>query len=609
MTTTSLTDKTGFTRSKEEPDRLLHRIECHQGDLPEKFPDPFRYVPCPAVIRAADEVMRHIRKDRSLDAIMAEGKMLGVLIVRPGHPSHRDDGIYYLAAFSGNAGGRNIVPYFVPPVFDLLAPDGHFRKEEEKISEINARLSALLENPGYVSAGKRLDGLRQEMQDAMDTWKARMAASRQRRERIRTCLLSGITPDSKDLEYYQYGSGHGPGASYCTAGNETADTHESLLQALIKESQFEKAEKKRLHERFSRAIGKAGEEYNDYTGMARQLASERRRLSDSLQKWISDSFIVYNALGQSKSITEIFSARGLVPPGGTGECAAPKLLQYAYIHGLKPVAMGEFWYGKSPDKEIRCHGKFYPSCSSKCGPLLGFMLQGLDLLSCSVPYADRKTSSPPYRILMEDDHIIVAEKPSGMLSVPGKTGTQSLLEILRQSGRTVLAVHRLDMDTSGLMVFAKTGNAQKALQRQFESRQVIKTYSALIDTSVANGRHHKAGEKGIISLPLLPDIDDRPRQKADRENGKEAVTEYKIISCCSRYAEVRFRPLTGKTHQLRVHAAHPDGLGAPIMGDRLYGSAASAQRLCLHACTLEFIHPANGKPMKFSSEPDFMVNQ
>ena len=362
----------------------------------------------------------------------------------------------------------------------------------------------------------------------------------------------------------------------------------------------------------------AESECRKFSARIAALKRLRQEKSEALQEWISRNMVVENALGEQKSVWDIFSGEGLVPPGGTGECAAPKLLHYAYTHRLEPVAMGEFWYGKSLGNEVRQHGRFYPSCKGKCGPLLKFMMQGLDVetehLEPVSGTADCSTATPA--IIYEDSDIIAADKPSGMLSVPGKTGGKSLLEILSEMlGISLFGVHRLDMDTSGVIVFAKNPGAQKNLQRQFETGQVEKEYIALLDTA-GNGtpdavsrltvsRQAATALSGTISLPLAPDYHDRPRQKVDSGHGKKAVTEYNITGTGEGWAKVLFRPLTGRTHQLRVHAAHPMGLGSPIKGDRLYGSADSAGRLCLHASLIKFRHPATGLPMELASCPEF----
>ena len=324
---------------------------------------------------------------------------------------------------------------------------------------------------------------------------------------------------------------------------------------------------------------------------------ERAAASAELQAWLFDQYRVSNARGQTLSIREVFARRGLVPPGGTGDCAAPKLLQYAYTHQLTPLAMGEFWYGASPASEVREQGRFYPSCTGKCGPLLSFMLEGLEVEPNPL---DREfTTDTEPRVLFEDPDILVAAKPAGMLSVPGRTRARSLLEWLRERYGEVHSCHRLDMDTSGVMVFARNLRAKVALERQFAGREVVKTYRARL---VASDRPFDHARKGTIALPLSLDYYDRPRQMVDREHGKLAVTEYEVLAQLpDGQIDIRFTPKTGRSHQLRVHAAHAEGLGRPIKGDRLYGSPDGG-RLFLHAESLSFLHPATGRRMIFEDK-------
>lgn len=329
-------------------------------------------------------------------------------------------------------------------------------------------------------------------------------------------------------------------------------------------------------------------------------AEESRRLQD----WLFEQYVVVNGRGEQRSIRQIFADRGLVPPGGTGDCAAPKLLQYALSHDLRPIAIGEFWYGASPAREVRRAGAFYPACTGKCGPLLGYMLQGVDVEPNPLESDAHWHLSDPV-VRYEDTALIVAEKPAGMLAVPGRPvegvpPRHSLQDWLTgYCGGPVLACHRLDMDTSGLMVFAKTAEVQAALQQQFEKREVSKVYLARV---MAGDKALKAGDRGKITLPLAPDWYDRPRQMVDPEQGKTAVSDYEVLEVRDDgSAFVRLIPYTGRTHQLRVHCAHPSGLGRPIVGDRLYGGSP-ADRLMLHAARLSFRHPADGRRLTFESD-------
>ena len=320
------------------------------------------------------------------------------------------------------------------------------------------------------------------------------------------------------------------------------------------------------------------------------------RESARLQDWLFSRYEVLNARGEQLSVKRIFARRGLVPPGGTGDCAAPKLLQYAYLHGMKPLAMGEFWYGASHSSEVREHGHFYPACFGKCGPLLSFMMEGLDVEPNPL---DREYEGREPAVLHADSSIIVVDKPAGMLSVPGRNGIGSLLDWLAERYGEVHSCHRLDMDTSGIMVYARNIPCKAALEAQFAGREVSKTYRARLS---AGSSPFRRSASGTIALPLSPDYYDRPRQIVDKSSGKPAISEYKVLEMLpDGEIDILFHPLTGRTHQLRVHAAHPSGLGRPIKGDLLYGGTP-ADRLYLHAESMGFTHPTSGEKLTFRTE-------
>ena len=332
---------------------------------------------------------------------------------------------------------------------------------------------------------------------------------------------------------------------------------------------------------------------------------ERRQRSQQLQLWLFDQYRFLNAHGERRRLVDVWQdyhcserirRKYPLPPGGTGDCCAPKLLQYAYAQGLKPLCMAEFWWGPSPKTEVRQHGQFYPACRGKCKPVLTWMLQGLDV----EPNPEELTAPPQLdiEVIYEDDAIIVINKPSGLLSVPGRIGSYSVATILSQRYPGALLAHRLDMGTSGLMVAAKTRDAYRHLQQQFSDHTIHKTYVALLDTSLLTS-HSPHPVKGTISLPLLCDPINRPRQVVDYEHGKAAVTDYEMVGT----DRVRLYPHTGRTHQLRMHCAHPDGLGCPIRGDELYGHPAD--RLYLHAERLELTHPVTGERMTFEQPASF----
>lgn len=319
------------------------------------------------------------------------------------------------------------------------------------------------------------------------------------------------------------------------------------------------------------------------------------KMSAELQDWLFDHYKVVNGRGECLSIKEVFALRGLVPPGGTGECAGPKLLNYAFANGMKPLAMGEFWYGESPLKEVREQGRFYPSCMGKCGPLLSWMLEGLDVAPNPLDSGFSCDTEP--EVVYADDHLLVVNKPAGMLAVPGRVAAPSLLGWLRERyGEGVETCHRLDMDTSGLMVFARDVHVKALMEAQFAGHEVVKRYHARL---VAGSKPFRHAMNGTIALPLALDYYDRPRQTVDYENGKQAITEYQVEAILPNgEIDVIFTPKTGRTHQLRVHSAHVKGLGRPIKGDRLYGDATDG-RLFLHACYLGFTHPMTGESLVF----------
>ena len=332
---------------------------------------------------------------------------------------------------------------------------------------------------------------------------------------------------------------------------------------------------------------------------------ERRHRSQQLQLWLFDQYRFLNAHGERRRLVDVWQdyhcserirKKYPLPPGGTGDCCAPKLLQYAYSQGLKPLCMAEFWWGPSPKTEVRQHGQFYPACRGKCKPVLTWMLQGLDV----DPNPEEVFGQPrlDITVVYEDEHLIIVNKPSGLLSVPGRVGSYSVATILSQRYPGCLLAHRLDMGTSGLMVAAKSRDIYRSLQQQFSDHTIRKCYVALLDTSL-HPSPFTIHQKGTISLPLLCDPINRPRQVVDYEHGKEAVTDYEMIDD----RRVRLYPHTGRTHQLRMHCAHPDGLGCPIVGDELYGRPAD--RLYLHAERLELTHPVTRERMVFEQKADF----
>ena len=527
-------------------------------ELPHLFTYPFHYTPHPLCVMAAGEVQAYINKQTRWKEELDKGKMFGVLIVRT---SNGQTG--YLAAFSGNLCGSNSHSFFVPPVYDLLKPDGFFKIEEEQISAINHQIGQLQNCDRYLELQQKMERETASSQQALSEARKVLKAAKEKREQRRL---------------------HRP--------------NENEQAAMIRESQYQKAEFKRLERYWKEQISEIKTEMESFSSQIEALKAERRNRSAALQQKLFQQFNFLNAKGETKNLCAIFEETvQKTPPAGAGECAAPKLLQYAYLSGLSPIAMAEFWWGESPKTEIRHHGYYYPSCRGKCEPILRHMLQGLDVEPAPSERYSLSQNMP--EILFEDQWLLVLHKPEGVLSVPGKPEEQSIYSLLRArypEATGPLVVHRLDMATSGLLLAAKTQEVHRHLQAQFENRSIKKRYIALLDGILSE-------EEGVIDLPICPDYLDRPRQMVNEELGKTAITRYRVMDRKNGQTRIAFFPLTGRTHQLRVHAAHPLGLNCPIVGDELYGR--KAERLYLHAEYLEFIHPVSGQRMVIEKKAEF----
>lgn len=641
---------------------MIYNLLIHKGvgltteerdSLPVRFNNPFSYIPCGLCREAAGQVMEYLQGRTDWEAELQGGKMFGVLVVET-----PEGELGYLAAFSGNLQGRNNWEFFVPPVYDLLLPDEFFKVGEREISALNCRIASAEASGELAALREEITSVQGSFEDEIARLKEIYAAGKRERERLRGELederaVGEIAGGAAGVESAAgVMAAPGDAAGKAAAGVEDAareavgkvaagdaDGKGELLARMVRESQFQKAEIKRAEKRMREALeplrGRLAGILNEIEGM-KEL---RKVKSAALQEEIFRHFVFFNARGEKKDLLEIFkdyySGEAVLPPGGAGECAAPKLLQYAYLHGMRPVAMGEFWYGDSPKGEIRRHGEFYPSCKGKCAPILGFMLQGLDVDEAGVHSSYGQAGS--LEILYSDEHILAVNKPAGVLSVPGKdsaalypvpesTCTRSssvpvpgdrvttqdslyqgidvfkLLSFSENlSGEKLYVVHRLDMHTSGVLLLARSEGVYKELQRQFAAREVEKVYYAVLQGEVSPEGYGRAvdWEKGIISLPLLPDYNNRPAQIVNLEQGKEAVTRFRILKIENGRTYVEFRPVTGRTHQLRVHSAHRYGLNAPIVGDLLYGTPA--ERLMLHAYSVKFLHPVLGTPVEIVS--------
>lgn len=594
---------------------ILHSIP--QGfllktGLPKKMNNPLDYELHPLSIAVSKELQTYLEKRTDWREEIDRGKMFGILIVE------KNSQIGYFAAYSGQIGGRSDWEDFVPAVFDYLQPDGYFKTHEAEITHINQSIKQMECDERMRQAKKLIASLQEERKKIVASYQEKMKIAKSKRDARREEAI--LDPEHKVL------------------------TQEEE-QAMTRESQFMKAELRRLKKSLAEKTP-LEMEYADYQDNLLRLKQLRKTLSDALQQWLFSQFRMLNYQGESKDLLDIFRdaalqdtsqasiiskrvAMKMVPPAGSGECCEPKLLQYAYLHGYKPLQMVMFWWGESPKEEIRHHLQFYPACNGKCKPILHWMLPA-HIFTAPTPVIPANNDVSIYNkveILYEDQELAVIYKPEGLLSVPGKDANHPSVYTLMQKKYSMatgpLIVHRLDMATSGLMIIAKTEFAYHRLQRAFLTHQVQKKYIAIIgccskeacDKLISDFKverimaetadNKKERNRAILSLPLMPDYLDRPRQIVHHEQGKEAITEYEILERVDdTHLRLALYPKTGRTHQLRVHCAHQEGLGAPILGDPLYGNE-KATRLHLHAEEISFNHPLTGKKLTISRKADF----
>ena len=604
---------------------MLHTLNVSIPS-PRQFTYPFCYEVDPLAEAASLELQRYIADADLMSTEKGCGKMFGVLVVE----YEDESGALqrgFLAAYSGLLGGRNDWQYFVPPVFDAQQPDGHFKRTEREISAINREIAAIEHDPEYLQSVEQHEQTKKRLQAEVDAFKAEVDAAKARRDARRK------------------------------SGESLSEEEQAEM---IRESQFMKAELRRRRKAMEQAESTLNTQHSTFL---KSLQRKRKQMSDELQRWLFAAYRMLNAKGEERDLIDIFREyTHAMPPAGAGDCCAPKLLQYAYLHHLRPVCMAEFWWGESPASEIRHHLHYYPACRSKCLPILTHMLKGLDV--APNPLAQKRHTAEP-RVLYADEYIMVVDKPAGMLSVPGKAesvksefsdsanisveeyfanlqlptnsqlpteqftiGEADNSKLKIQNSKFLKAAHRLDMDTSGLLVLARTEQAYVELQRQFASRETVKRYEAVLSgvptqnskLKTQNSSTQPSGCLEAISLPLIADINDRPRQRVDMEHGKPALTLYNIVEVRAvdantavayttkkvdkRRTLIHLYPKTGRTHQLRVHCAHPLGLACPILGDPLYG-IERADRMYLHAAELTFRHPVTGETMHFLSPSGF----
>lgn len=530
--------------------------------LPEKFTFPFYYEPHELSKIAAKALQDYLETQTDFEHNfglkdtqdgLAIGKMFGVLVVK-----NTEGQLGYLWAFSGKLAERNHHPFFVPTVFDMLEENSFFKQEEVNLNNYNKKIELLENDESYLKAIKVLSDTKIQAEKEIQQQKEKIKLGKKNRAEIRK-------------------------------NNPEADTEQ-----LNKESQEEGILLKKMTLYWNHHITAAEENVAEFTSTINQLKEERSQKSAQLQQQLFEQYAFLNQHQELKSLGAIFSGN---PPAGAGECAAPKLLHYAFQNDLKPIAMAEFWWGQSPKSEVRKHQQFYPACTGKCEPILKHMLKDIPLEDN--PFKTNPAEGKTLEIVYEDDYLAVVNKPAEFLSVPGKDITDSVwsrVKSIYPNASGPLIVHRLDMSTSGLLLIAKSATVYKNLQAQFIQRKVKKRYVALLDGILNDS-------KGVINLPLRVDLDNRPNQMVCFDYGKPAKTEWEVLEQRDNQTLVHFYPITGRTHQLRVHAAHQLGLNTSIVGDDLYGQKAN--RLHLHAESITFNHPISKEFITVTVAADF----
>lgn len=529
--------------------------------LPDRFDYPFHYEPHPIAIKAARELQEYLKHQTDWEHDFGAntgdgdiiGKMFGVLVVKT---SNHELG--YICAVSGKLAGHNEHQKFVPPIFDILREDGFFRKGEAIITEINTRILQLEQSPDRIAARTAVLSAKEHAAREIESVRQHHFLRKRERQLERERLRQ--SPASVDIE-----------KQLARLNHESTNDHYDFKQ--LKKRWMQRLEELELVEA-------------SFQVEIEQLKQERKQRSAALQNEIFDAFYFVNQRLERRSVGEIFqhTPEGR-PIAGAGECAAPKMLQYAFLQNLQPIAMAEFWWGQSPKTEIRIHGHYYPACRGKCEPILGHMLEGISMNPN--PLLHNPAEGKELEVVWEDEDMVIVNKPHEFLSVPGRRIQDSVWTRLKSrypEHPELLVVHRLDMSTSGLLIAAKNLTVYRALQRQFTERKIHKRYVALLEGLVV-------GDEGHIDLPMRVDLDNRPRQMVCYTHGKSAQTHWKVIERKDGRTAIQFFPITGRTHQLRVHAAHRDGLNTPIVGDDLYGQRA--KRLHLHAEWISFEHPVH----------------
>lgn len=555
-----------MTAAQQQKIVYFNPEEIQGIEVPERFTFPFFYEPHALTKLAAADLQSYLEKefeanhnfglDENQEGLVI-GKMFGVLVVQDA-----EGRLGYLSAFSGKLANSNNHERFVPPVFDMLTKGSFFLQEEMVLNEMNRSIEYLETHPEFLQLRVDFDRYSKKSSEEIAAFKTWMKANKVERKRLREL------------------------------GNS------SVLEAdLIRQSNLDQFKFRMLKESWKQVLEDLKSKIESYEKEIEHLKLTRKAKSSALQNQLFEQYSFVNPAGKWKSLGAIFGETVFEkPPAGAGECATPKLLQYAFLHDLKPICFGEFWWGASPKSEVRKHGHFYPACSGKCRPILKHMLEEVELEENLL--LKNLAEEKQIKILYEDDHLWVVNKPAELLSVPGIEIQDSVYTRLQEmmGGIEPLIIHRLDMSTSGILIVAKTKQAHQFIQQQFIKKTIQKRYTALLDGVLTN-------KEGEINLPLRGNVVDRPRQMVDFEDGKKAITRYQVIEEKDGKTKVHFWPVTGRTHQLRVHSAHELGLNAPIVGDDLYGTAAD--RLHLHAAWIQFRHPVTREVMDFEEEAEF----
>ncbi|WP_299122994.1 RluA family pseudouridine synthase [uncultured Tenacibaculum sp.] len=526
--------------------------------LPPKFDYPHNYSPHKLAIIAANELQKYLKKQTDFEHNFgiennttkdALGKMFGVLVVK-----NSNEEIGYLAAFSGKIENSSVHQHFVPPVYDILDKNGFYIQTENKLNQINQELFELENNIQFTTIKNDYNTLSLTNEKLLNEEHSKIKA----RRKLRKQLGKQNNQLNINEEFY-------------------LREYEVYLKAKI--PPLEK-------------------EFLSYQQKVNQLKKQRKKLSAWVQTEIFKHYQFLNQEKETQNLLDVFKNSKQNIPAGAGDCCAPKLLQYAFKHGLTPICMAEFWWGKPLATSVRKHKNFYPACTGKCKPILTHMLKGI-LVTKNPLLEQLSVNKKDITVIYEDDALMVINKPEELLTVAGKEIQDSVYQRIKNKYPKItgpIIVHRLDMSTSGILLIAKNEYIYKALQAQFINKTVHKRYVALLDGTLSKNN-------GSINLPLRVDLDDRPKQLVCNEHGKPALTKWETIEVNDGKTKVHFYPITGRTHQLRVHAAHNLGLNTSIVGDDLYGEKSN--RLHLHAEHIEFIHPITKEKVSFTSACTF----